>query len=162
MLVGFLIGGFGYVCLPEAEAISLDDEEEDMEDVEAYIRKAKSAAEADNFGDAEVYLEKAERFGIARDELKEARQYLSARRKERTERLVRQERERQARLAWERQAAGRRSSGGGSGGSSGGACRGHAQITFESSGGTFTGTSSGSRRIQLTARPLLPSAGFSH
>lgn len=97
----FLIFAGVSVMIPmQSYAISLDDEEEDREDVEDYLQRAKSAAKNENFSQAQSLLKKAQSYGVQQDDLKEAEAY-AAQKKEAYE--ARLERERQAKLEAERQ-----------------------------------------------------------
>ena len=145
-----------FTITPEAAAMSLDDEDEDMEDFENYIKKAEKAADSENFSKAKKYLKKAAKFGIGKKQLKKARNYLSKKRKARKNRLARQERERQERnrRARNRRASSSSSGGSSSGGSSSGNCRNMTTLWFECEEGTFiTGACTGSQHTQITSMP---------
>jgi hypothetical protein len=57
---------------PNALAISLDDEDQDMRDVEDYIQKAREAADREDFSAADDFLKRAAKYGMAKEELKVA------------------------------------------------------------------------------------------
>lgn len=126
VLLGFLIFSVGFVVLPTTtHAMSLDDDEEDAEDVADLLDQAKSAGKSESFGKADALLKKAKMYGVEGSDVSEAQTYVSKKKQLRDERLERErkererlarlkrekeERERQARLARQRQQATRRSS----------------------------------------------------
>jgi len=78
LLVGFLIFGSFSVFMPiSAYAISLDDEEEDSEDVADLLVEIKAAARSESFGQAESLLEKAKMYGVMHEDVKEAEAFVA-------------------------------------------------------------------------------------
>ena len=97
----FLLFGTVAVLFPVSTyAISLDDDEEDAEDVSSYLDKAKQSAKKENFSTANSFLKKAKAFALLGNKVKETERYIEAKEKARDERL---ERERLAKLEKERQ-----------------------------------------------------------
>ena len=85
-----------------ALAISLDDEEEDMEDFEDYIQQARDKADQENFSAADDFLKKAKKLGVDKTELKKAKKYVSRKKQKRDERIAAQRRAEAERAAAER------------------------------------------------------------
>lgn len=106
VLLGFLIFSVGFVVLPTTtHAISLDDDEEDAEDVADLLDQAKSAGKSESFGKADALLKKAKMYGVEGSDVSEAQSYVSKKKQLRDERLERErkERERLARLKREKE-----------------------------------------------------------
>ncbi len=114
VLLGFLL--FTMTCvvvLTPSYAISLDDDEEDAEDVADLLEEAKKAGKSESFSKADELLKKAKMYGVSSDDTQEASKYVSQKKQARDERLERErqaklkrkkeERERQARLARQRE-----------------------------------------------------------
>jgi len=96
----FLLFGTVAVLLPvSAYAISLDDDEEDAEDVSSYLNKAKQSAKDEDFSTANSFLKKAKAFAMLENKVKETERYIDAKKKARDDRV---EKERLAKLAKER------------------------------------------------------------
>jgi len=111
VLLGFLVFGISMVFVPAPiYAISLDDEEEDAEDVADLLEEAKKAASSESFGRANELLKKAKMYGVSGSEVKETGAYIAKKQRQREERLERErrERERLARLKREREERARR------------------------------------------------------
>ena len=118
LLLGFLAFTVVFVSLSTPiYAMSLDDDEEDAEDVADLLEKAKSAGKSESFGEADALLKKAKMYGVSTDDTQEASSYVAKKKQARDERLERErkekerlarlkrekeERERQARLARQR------------------------------------------------------------
>ena len=99
ILLGFLIFTFSFIVAPApAYAISLDDDEEDTEDVEDLVQQAKKAADAESFAKADSLIKKAGDYQVSTDTVDETRKYIARKRQEREARL-----ERQAELERQRQ-----------------------------------------------------------
>jgi hypothetical protein len=106
VLLGFLVFSVSLVVMPtQVYAISLDDEEEDAEDVADLLDEAKQAAKSESFSKADALLKKAKMYGTGSSDVGEAEQYVSAKKRARDERLERErkERERLARLKREKE-----------------------------------------------------------
>ena len=106
VLLGFLVFSISLVVMPtQVYAISLDDEEEDAEDLADLLDEAKKAAKSESFSKADALLKKAKMYGTSSTDVSEAQQYVKAKKKARDERLERErkERERLARLKRERE-----------------------------------------------------------
>jgi len=96
-----------------AYAISLDDDEEDAEDVRDYLQKAKSSAKDESFDKANRLLKKAKAFGLLDSDIKKVEKYIATKKKERDDRVEkarlaklekeRKEKERLARIERERE-----------------------------------------------------------
>ena len=133
ILLGFLVFTVSSVVLPvPTYAMSLDDDEEDDEDVADLLAKAKSAGKSESFSKANALLNEAKMYGVSTDDTKEASAYVAGKKQARNDRLERErkekerlarlkrekaERARQARLARQRQqssSSSSYSSGGGS------------------------------------------------
>ncbi len=100
ILTLFLLFTVANIFIPtQSYAISLDDDEEDMEDAEDYLQKAKQSANYNNFSEAESYLKKAKRLGVLYDDVKYTDSYVKRAEQNYEAQL---ERERQARLEEER------------------------------------------------------------
>lgn len=116
VLLGFLVFSVSLTVVPApAYAISLDDDEEDAEDVADLLEQAKKAAKSESFSKADVLLKKANMYGVGTDDIQETAKYVAQKRKERDERLARlkcerEERARRARLAAQRSYGGSYSS----------------------------------------------------
>jgi hypothetical protein len=115
VLLGFLIFSVSFVVVPKpVYAISLDDDEEDAEDVADLLSQAKDAAKSESFEKANALLKKAKMYGTSKTDVKDASQYIAKKKKEHDDRIERErkrkerlarlkrERERQARLARQR------------------------------------------------------------
>jgi hypothetical protein len=76
--------------------MSLDDEEEDAEDVADLLDRAKKEGKNESFTKANALLEQAKMYGVNKDDTQEASQYVAGKKKAKDDRL---ERARQARLA---------------------------------------------------------------
>jgi len=115
VLLGFLI--FSVSCVVVSQpvyAISLDDDEEDAEDVTDLLSQAKKAAKSESFEKANELLKKAKMYGIKKTDVKDASKYIAKKKKEHDDRIKRErkrkerlarlkrEREREARLARQR------------------------------------------------------------
>ena len=95
ILTLFLLFGMDNIFTPaQSYAISLDDDEEDMEDAEAYLRKAQQKAESESFSEAQKYLKKAKRLGVIRDEVKTTESRIQHAKNDYEERLEREARAR--------------------------------------------------------------------
>ena len=106
IVLGFLVFTVSSVTMPTySYAISLDDDEEDAEDVADLLEQAKKAGESESFSKAETLLKKAKMYGVNTDDTQETAKYVAQKKKERDERLERErkERERLARLKRERE-----------------------------------------------------------
>jgi hypothetical protein len=106
VLLGFLVFSVSLVVMPtQVYAISLDDEEEDAEDVADLLDEAKKAGKSESFSKADALLKKAKMYGTGSSDVGKAQQYVSAKKKARDERLERErkERERLARLKREKE-----------------------------------------------------------
>jgi len=79
-------------------AMSLDDDEEDAEDVADLISQAKQEGKNESFDKANELLEKAKMYGVSIDDTKEATKYIADKKQTRDDRLER-ERKEKARLA---------------------------------------------------------------
>jgi flagellar biosynthesis GTPase FlhF len=100
ILTLFLLFGMVNIFMStQSYAMSLDDDEEDMEDAEDYLQKAKQKASSSNFSGAKEELKKAKRLGVLRDDVKDTESYVQRAERNYEARL---ERERQARLEKER------------------------------------------------------------
>jgi len=111
ILLGFLVFAMSYVVVPApAYAISLDDEEEDSEDVADLLEQAKKAAKSESFSKANTLLKKAKMYGVNTDEVKEVSKYIATKKRERDARIEkeRKEKERLARLKREKEERARR------------------------------------------------------
>ena len=106
LLLGFLVFSFSLVVVPTSSyAISLDDDEEDAEDVADLLNQAKKAGKSESFDKADDLLKKAKMYGVKTDEVKEVSDYIAKKKQEKKARLERErkERERLARLKRERE-----------------------------------------------------------
>ncbi len=106
MLLGFLVFTVSCVVAPSSSyAISLDDDEEDAEDVADLLNQAKKAGKSESFDKADELLKKAKMYGVETDDVKEVSKYVAKKKEEKKARLERErkERERQARLKRERE-----------------------------------------------------------
>ena len=114
LVLGFLVFFVVYLVVSTPSyAISLDDEEEDVEDVAYLLDGAKKAGESESFSMANELLEKAKMYSINSNDIDEAEQLIVKKEKERDARLKkerlaklekqRQERERLARIEREEQ-----------------------------------------------------------
>jgi hypothetical protein len=100
LLCLFVFGVVSIMIPTQSYAISLDDDEEDREDVGDYLQSAKSAAKNENFSQAQSLLKKAKSHGVLLDDVKEVQNYIAQKKQAYENRL---ERERQAKLERERQ-----------------------------------------------------------
>ncbi len=94
------------VTLPiQSYAISLDDDEEDAEDVADLLAEAKNAGKSESFDKADALLKKAKMYGVNRDDIQETTTYVAKKKQAKAERLERErkERERLARLKREKE-----------------------------------------------------------
>ncbi len=107
LLCLFVFGAVSIGIPTQSYAISLDDDEEDREDVGDYLQSAKSAAKSENFSQAQKLLKKAKSHGVLFDDVKEVQNYIAQKKQAYEDRL---ERERVARLERERQRASSHSS----------------------------------------------------
>ena len=99
IFLGFLVFTVSCVFVPtNTYAISLDDEEEDAEDVADLLDKVKKAGKSESFGTADELLKKANMYGVSSDDTQEASQYIAGKKQARDERLER-ERKEKGRLA---------------------------------------------------------------
>jgi vacuolar-type H+-ATPase subunit I/STV1 len=106
LLLGFLVFTVSLVVVPtQVYAISLDDEEEDAEDVADLLDAAKKAAKSESFTKANALLKKAKMYGTSSSDVSEVQKYVSAKKRARDERIERErkERERLARLKREKE-----------------------------------------------------------
>jgi len=106
VLLGFLVFTVSMVVVPtQTHAISLDDEEEDAEDVADLLDEAKKAGKSESFSEANELLKKAKMYGTGSSDVGEAEQYVHAKKQARDARLERErkERERLARLKREKE-----------------------------------------------------------
>ncbi|MCF6206995.1 MAG: hypothetical protein L3J47_08925 [Sulfurovum sp.] len=111
ILCGFLVFSALQVTLPtNIYAISLDDDEEDAEDVADLLAEVKKAAKSESFDKAGELLKKAKMYGISKDDIAEASNYVAKKKQAKADRLERErkERERLARLKREREERARR------------------------------------------------------
>jgi hypothetical protein len=105
-VLGFLIFTVSCVVVSTpAYAISLDDDEEDAEDVADLLEQAKKAGKNESFGKADALLKKAKMYGVESSDVSETQSYVAIKKKQRDDRLERErkERERLARLKRERE-----------------------------------------------------------
>ena len=106
VMLGFLVFAVSMVSVPiPTYAISLDDDEEDAEDVANLLEQAKKAGKNESFSQAEKLLKKAKMYGTSSNDIAETKKYISTKKKIRDERLERKrkERERLARLKREKE-----------------------------------------------------------
>lgn len=106
ILLGFLILAVSLVVAPTATyAMSLDDDEEDAEDVADLLEKAKSAGKSESFFEANALLKKAKMYGVSTDDTQEASKYVAQKKQARDDRveIARKEKERLARLKREKE-----------------------------------------------------------
>ncbi len=115
LLLGFLLFNILQIIAPTPTyAMTLDDEEEDAEDVANLLEQAKKESKSESFSKANALLEKAKMYGVSKDDAQEASRYVAGKKQARDDRLererkekervakVKRERERQARLAQQR------------------------------------------------------------
>ncbi len=113
LLLAFLSVGMAFIAVPTfCYAISLDDDEEDAEDVADLLKQAKKAGKSESFSEADTLLKKAEMYGVSTDDTQEASKYVAGKKQAREERLKKKrqakleaqkrERERQAVLSRQR------------------------------------------------------------
>jgi len=111
VLLGFLIFSVSFVVVPNPlYAISLDDEEEDAEDVADLLSQAKKAAKSESFEKANALLKKAKMYGTSKTDVKEVSQYIAKKKKEYDDRIERERKEKE-RLARQRASSGGNSRG---------------------------------------------------
>ena len=116
ILLGFLVFTVSCVVVPTSSyAISLDDDEEDAEDVADLLSQAKKAGKSESFDKADELLKKAKMYGVKADEVKEVSNYIAKKKQQKKARLesqrkererlarIKREKERRARLARQRQ-----------------------------------------------------------
>ena len=106
VLLGFLLFTVTYVVLPtQSYAMSLDDEEEDAEDVADLLDQAKKAGKSESFAKADELLKKAKMYGVSIDDTKDASQYVAGKKQAKEQRLEkeRKEKERLAQLKREQE-----------------------------------------------------------
>ncbi|MEA3455797.1 MAG: hypothetical protein U9R26_04770 [Campylobacterota bacterium] len=73
ILLGFLVFSVTQTMLPTTSyAMSLDDDEEDAEDVADLLEQAKSAGSSESFGEADALLQKAKMYGVEGSDVSEA------------------------------------------------------------------------------------------
>ena len=86
-------------------AMSLDDDEEDAEDVADLLEQAKKEGKNESFSKANALLKKAKMYGVSIDDTKEASRYVTGKKQARDDRLERKrkEKERLARVKRERE-----------------------------------------------------------
>ncbi len=75
-------------------AMTLDDEEEDAEDVAYLLKQAKKESKSESFSKANALLEKAKMYGVSKDDAQEASRYVAGKKQARDDRLE-QERKRE-------------------------------------------------------------------
>jgi len=113
ILLGFMLFSTLQVTLPsQCYAISLDDDEEDAEDVADLLEEAKRAGRNESFSKADELLKKAKMYGVSGSDVQETEHYVAQKKRAREARLEREckERERLARLKREREERVRRAS----------------------------------------------------
>lgn len=106
VLLGFLVFTVSVVVLPTPiYAISLDDDEEDAEDVADLLEQAKKAGKSESFSKANELLKKAKMYGVNKEDTQEASTYVAQKKQARDARLERErkEKERLARLKREKE-----------------------------------------------------------
>jgi len=103
---------FYITLLTPTYAMSLDDDEEDAEDVAYLLEQAKKEGKSESFSKANTLLEKAKIYGVSKGETQEASIYVADKKQERDERLERKrkEKERLARVKRETRVAQQHSS----------------------------------------------------
>ena len=94
-----LFGGVSVMIPTASYAISLDDDDEDAEDVTNYLQQARASAKKESFNEANRLLKKAKAFGLLDNDIKETESYIATKKKERDDRI---EKERLAKLEKER------------------------------------------------------------
>ncbi len=103
LLLGFLPFNILQIIAPTSTyAMTLDDEEEDAEDVAYLLEQAKKEGKSETFSKANTLLEKAKMYGVSRDDTQKASIYISEKKQARDERL---EKERLARVKRETRVA---------------------------------------------------------
>jgi len=103
IFLGFLVFTTFCVVTPTSVyAISLDDEEEDAEDVADILAQAKKAGKSEEFGKADALLKEAKMYGVKTDETKETEKLIANKKAVKAER-ERKERERLARIKREKE-----------------------------------------------------------
>ncbi len=106
ILLGFMLFTTLQVTLPiQSYAISLDDDEEDAEDVADLLDEAKRAGKSESFSKADELLKKAKMYGVNTDDTKEASSYVAKKKQAKADRVERErkEQERLARLKREKE-----------------------------------------------------------
>ncbi len=106
VLLGFLVFTVSCVLVPTSTyAMSLNDDEEDAEDVADLLDEAKKAGKSESFSKADSLLKKAKMYGVSSDDTQEASIYVAEKKQARDERLERErkEKERLARLKREKE-----------------------------------------------------------
>ena len=106
LLLGFLLLNIGEIILfTPIYAMSLDDEEEDAEDVADLLDQAKKEGKSESFTKANALLEQAKMYGVSQDDTQEASKYVAGKKKAKDDRLERErkEKERLARVKRERE-----------------------------------------------------------
>ena len=94
VLLGFLIFSVAFVVVPKpVYAISLDDDEEDAEDVADLLSQAKKAGKSESFEKANALLKKAKMYGTSKTDVKDASKYISKKKKARDDRIERERKE---------------------------------------------------------------------
>lgn len=85
--------------------MSLDDEEEDAEDVADLLEQAKKEGKSESFTKANALLEQAKMYGVSQDDTQEASKYVAGKKKAKDDRLERErkEKERLTRVKRERE-----------------------------------------------------------
>ena len=99
LILLLLFGGVSIMIPTASYAISLDDDEEDAEDVTNYLQQARASAKKESFNEANRLLNKAKAFGMLGADIKETESYIATKKKERDNRI---EKERLAKLEKER------------------------------------------------------------
>ena len=113
VLLGFLLFTVTYVVLPtQSYAMSLDDEEEDAEDVADLLAQAKKAGKSESFAKAEALLKKAKMYGVSIEDTQKASDYVAGKKQAKEQRLEkeRKEKERLAQLKREQEQRAREAS----------------------------------------------------
>jgi len=106
LLLGFILFNTLQIVAPTPiYAMSLDDDEEDAEDVADLLAQAKKEGKNESFSKANALLKKAKMYGVSRDDTKEASRYVAGKKQARDDRLERKrkEKERLARVKRERE-----------------------------------------------------------
>jgi len=103
IFLGFLVfTTFCVVAPTSVYAISLDDEEEDAEDVADMLAQAQKAGKSEEFGKADALLKEAKMYGVKTDDMVETSKLIANKKAAKAER-ERKERERLARIKREKE-----------------------------------------------------------